>query len=66
MRSLGVMPHVVERILAHVGHQAGIGGVYNKADYLTEKRRAVERWAEYVHVSVLGEPSAKRKIALII
>ena len=24
---LGVAPHIVERILAHVGHQAGIAGV---------------------------------------
>ncbi len=45
---LGIQPHIVERVLAHVGHQSGIAGTYNKADYLVEKRRALEKWAAYV------------------
>jgi integrase len=43
---LGAAPHVVEAILGHV--VKGIAGVYNRADYLNEQRRALERWAEYL------------------
>jgi integrase len=53
---LGIQPHIVERVLAHVGHQGGIGGIYNRSDYIAEKRRALERWAEYVDAVVSGEP----------
>jgi integrase len=62
---LGVLPHIVERVLAHVGHQSGIAGTYNKADYIVEKRRALEHWAEYVDAVVSGVPS-KRKSGEIV
>jgi integrase len=45
---LHVPPHIVERLLAHVGHQRGIAGTYNRAEYLSEKRRALEKWADWV------------------
>jgi hypothetical protein len=58
---LGIAPHVVERCLAHVGHQSGVAGTYNKAEYIVEKRRALERWAEYVDAVVTGK-SVKAQI----
>jgi integrase len=58
---LGIAPHVVEAVLAHVGHQRGTPGIYNKALYLDERRRALERWAEYVTGVVTGKP-AKAKV----
>ena len=58
---LGVQPHIVERVLAHVGHQSGVAGVYNVAEYIDEKRRALERWAEYVDAVVTGK-SVKAQI----
>jgi integrase len=58
---LGIQPHIVERVLAHVGHQSGVAGTYNKAAYIVEKRRALERYAEYVDAVVLGKP-AKAKV----
>ena len=51
---LNTPPHIVERILAHVGHQSGIAGKYNKSEYLVEKRRALDRWADYLHAAVEG------------
>jgi integrase len=54
---LGIPPHIVERCLAHVGHQSGVAGTYNKAEYIVEKRRALERWAEWVDGVVTGQPS---------
>jgi integrase len=45
----GVPPHVVEVILGHVsGHKGGVAGTYNKAIYVDERRRALERWGAHI------------------
>jgi hypothetical protein len=55
--SFGVAPHVVDSLLGHVsGHKAGVAGVYNKAAYLDERRRALERWGAYVMELAEGTP----------
>jgi len=47
----GVLPHVVEVILGHAGgHKGGVAGTYNKALYLEERRRALERWGAHVEL----------------
>jgi integrase len=51
---LGIPPHIVEACLAHIGHQSGVAGTYNKAIYLNERRRALERWADYLDSAVTG------------
>jgi integrase len=44
-----VAPHVIEALLGHVsGHRSGVAGVYNRADYLLERRAALVAWAEHV------------------
>jgi integrase len=49
LHEAGVMPHVVEAILAHSdGHKAGVAGVYNRATYRQQKREALELWAQLV------------------
>src|SRR5262245_23546200 len=58
MHDIGISPHIVERCLAHVGHQSGTPGTYNKAQYAAETRRAMERWAEYVDAIVSGKRPA--------
>jgi integrase len=50
---LGVQPHIVEAILGHT--VKGIASVYNKAEYLNEQRRALERWAEYIDRLLTGK-----------
>jgi integrase len=58
----GVPPHVVETILGHVsGHKAGPAGVYNKAIYLDERRRALERWGEHIE-AIVSAKSVKAKV----
>jgi integrase len=53
----GVPPHVVEVILGHVsGHQSGVAGTYNKAIYLDERRRALERWGAHIIGLATGKP----------
>jgi integrase len=52
---LKIEPHIVEAVINHVsGHKAGVAGVYNRAKYATEKRAALERWAEHVEAIVVG------------
>lgn len=42
-------PHVIEAIVNHVsGHKKSTAGVYNKALYLPERRRALDLWAAHV------------------
>jgi integrase len=46
---LGVLPHVIEAILNHVGgHKGGVAGVYNRAKYQADMREALARWAAHV------------------
>lgn len=53
------LPHVVEAILNHIsGHKAGVAGTYNKALYLAERRRALNRWAK--HMLALVERDANQ------
>jgi integrase len=52
---LGIQPHIVEAILNHQsGSKRGVAGTYNRAQYLTEKKQALERWADYVLAVVEG------------
>jgi len=44
----GIPPHIVEALLAHVGHKQGVGGIYNKASYREQKREALELWAALI------------------
>jgi hypothetical protein len=59
---LGIQPHIVERVLAHVGRQRGTAGTYNKAEYLAERRRALARWADFVFAVVTGEESTPQVV----
>lgn len=43
---LGVPPHIAERVLSH--KQRGVIGVYDRHQYLDEKRKALELWAAQV------------------
>ena len=52
---LGVWPHVVEAVLNDVsGHRAGVAGVYNRATYGAEIRRAFEAWGAHV-AGIVGD-----------
>ena len=59
MAEIGIAPHIVEAVVNHVsGHKGGVAGVYNKAKYSTEKRAALQRWADYVERLVSGQSVA--------
>jgi integrase len=57
MADIGIQPHIIEAVLNHVsGHKGGIAGIYNRAQYATEKAQALARWDEHLSdvVSVRG------------
>jgi integrase len=53
-----VAPHIVEAILGHV--IPGVGGIYNRAIYFDERRRALQRWADCLLAAVTGEKPQAR------
>ena len=56
---LGIAPHIIEAVLNHIsGHKAGIAGVYNRATYTEEKKRALQRWADYIGDVISDKQSA--------
>jgi hypothetical protein len=59
MAELGVLPHIIEAILNHIsGHKSGVAGVYNRARYEGEMRKALCAWADYVEgLPTLAQPS---------
>ncbi len=61
MAEIGVLPHIVETVLNHVsGFRAGVAGVYNRAFYDAEKRRALDLWADRLDAIVTGRASNVR------
>jgi integrase len=55
MASLGVAPHVADKILNHVaGTISGVAAVYQRHEFMKERRDALERWGAHV-VGLLRE-----------
>jgi hypothetical protein len=56
---------VVEVILGHIsGHKGGVAGTYNKALYIGERRRALERWGAHLMELVEGTPRKAKVVQL--
>jgi integrase len=54
MARLNIPPHVVDKILNHVsGTIRGVAAVYNRFEYLDERRRALDAWGGYVEQSTM-------------
>ncbi len=57
MAALGFQPHIIERVLNHIsGATGGLVGIYQRFDYLEERKRALEAWANHVESICLGCP----------
>jgi len=65
MAEIGISPHIVEAVLNHVsGHKAGVAGIYNRADYETQKRHALISWGEHLLKIVEGRQVAEKVVSL--
>lgn len=52
MAALGVQPFIIERILNHVsGVNGGLVGIYQRHEYVKERRSALEDWAACVEAA---------------
>jgi integrase len=46
---LGIPPHIVDRVLNHTsGATGGLVGVYQRYEYLDERKQALNAWGECV------------------
>jgi integrase len=53
MAEIGIQPHIIEAVLNHVsGHKSGVHGIYNLSTYESEKKAALDRWADHVLATV--------------
>jgi integrase len=59
MGEMGIEPHIVEEVLGHVSYKAGVAGLYNRAEYETRKRAALELWARRVEGIISGQDDKK-------
>jgi integrase len=49
MARLGIPPHIADKILNHQsGTISGVAAVYQRHEFLAERREALERWGEHV------------------
>jgi integrase len=57
----GVQPHIIEAALNHVSGESkrGVAGIYNRARYADDIRKALQGWADYVDALVNGQTGAK-------
>ena len=53
--SLGVLPDVADRVLNHVsGTRSGVKGVYQKFEFIKERKEALEMWSRYLRELAQG------------
>jgi integrase len=63
MARLGIAPHVVDRVLNHqAGTIRGVAAVYNRFEYLAERKAALEAWGRFVQN--LSQPSRANVVSL--
>lgn len=48
LNDLGIAPHIVEQLLGH--SLGGVMAIYNRSQYLPEKRAALDMWLEHLDV----------------
>ena len=64
MARLGVAPHVADKILNHqAGTISGVAAVYQRHEFLAERRTALDTWGAHIE-RVLGGISEARRHAL--
>jgi integrase len=60
MGDAGVRPDIAERVLGHA--IPGVGGVYDRSEYLTQKSEALEMLAR--HIDSIVRPTTDNVVAL--
>ena len=64
MARLGIAPHVADKILNHqAGTISGVAAVYQRHDFLSERRQALDLWGAHVG-KILRGASPEQQIEL--
>jgi integrase len=65
MARLGVPPHVADKILNHqAGTISGVAAVYQRHDFLIERKEALDRWGTHVeHIIQAFKPTKDKQIS---
>jgi integrase len=57
-------PHIVEAMVNHIsGTKSGVAGRYNHAQYLEQRREALDKWGRYL-TGLVGCPLSSRQLQL--
>jgi hypothetical protein len=65
LQHLGFQPHIIERVLNHVSRaQGGLVGVYQRYEYLEDRKRALCAWGNHVESLVSDNKPAVNVIPL--
>lgn len=66
LASIGVPPHIVERILNHISAKdvGGLTGIYQRFQYAEERKQALLKWTSYVERLATPRLHATSLIAL--
>jgi integrase len=58
MARLGVAPHVADKILNHQsGTISGVAAVYQRHEFLAERKQALEIWGNHVRTLLSAKPA---------
>lgn len=65
MARLGIPPHIADKILNHnAGTISGVAAVYQRHEFLSERREALERWGTHVaHIVAEASGEVHGKVA---
>jgi hypothetical protein len=56
MASLGIAPHVADKVMNHQsGTISGVAAVYQRHEFLDERKTALDAWANYVRSLLDGK-----------
>ena len=65
MARLGIAPHVADKILNHqAGTISGVAAVYQRHDFIAERREALEIWGTHVR-QIIGDQFENRDLRIV-
>jgi integrase len=65
MARLGIAPHVADRVLNHTeGTIHGVAAVYNRFQYIDERKAALDAWSHFVEALVRPETAQRNVVGL--
>lgn len=67
MARLGIAPHIADKVLNHqTGTISGVAAVYQRHDFLAERRSAMEKWGGHVDkvLALMAQESLTRLKAI--